>query len=36
MLNNKWLSLVLVSLLAITGCQSTGGQLAGSATDITR
>ena len=36
MLNNKWLSLLLISLLAITGCQSTGGQLAGSKTDITR
>ena len=36
MLNNKWLSLLLISLLALTGCQSTGGQLAGSASDITR
>jgi lipid-binding SYLF domain-containing protein len=36
MLNNKWLSLLLISLLALTGCQSTGGRLAGSATDITR
>ena len=36
MLNNKWLSFLLISLLALTGCQSTGGQLAGSATDITR
>jgi len=36
MLNNKWLSLLLISLLALTGCASTGGQLAGSATDISR
>jgi lipid-binding SYLF domain-containing protein len=36
MLNNKWLGFFLISLLALTGCQSTGGQLAGSATDITR
>jgi len=36
MLNNKWLILLLTSLLALTGCQSTGGQLAGSATDISR
>ena len=36
MLNNKWLSFLLISLLALTGCQSTGGRLAGSATDITR
>ena len=36
MLNNKCLSLLLISLLALTGCQSTGGQLAGSAADITR
>ena len=31
MLNKKWLGLLLISLLALTGCQSTGGQLAGSA-----
>ena len=36
MLNNKWLSFLLISLLALTGCQSTGGQLSGSATNITR
>ena len=36
MLNNKWLILLLISLLALTGCQSTGGQLASSAADITR
>jgi lipid-binding SYLF domain-containing protein len=36
MLNNKWIILLLISLLSLTGCQSTGGQLAGSATDITR
>ena len=36
MLNNKWLSLLLISLLTLTGCQSTGGQLAGSAADINR
>jgi lipid-binding SYLF domain-containing protein len=36
MLNNKWLGLLLISLLAITGCQTTGGELAGSASDITR
>ena len=36
MLNNKWLSFLLISLLALTGCATTGGQLAGSATDITR
>lgn len=41
MLNNKWLSVLLISLLALTGCQSTGGQLAsaelaGSASDISR
>ncbi len=36
MLNNKWLGFFLISLVALTGCQSTGGQLAGSATDITR
>ena len=36
MLNNKWISFLLISLLALTGCASTGGQLAGSASDITR
>ena len=36
MLNNKWSGLLLISLLALTGCQSTGGQLAGSASDIAR
>ena len=36
MLNKKWLGLLLISLLALTGCQSTGGQLASSASDITR
>ena len=36
MLNNKWVSLLLVSLLALTGCQSTGGQLANSSANITR
>jgi lipid-binding SYLF domain-containing protein len=36
MLNNKWLSFLLISLFALTGCATTGGQLAGSATDITR
>ena len=36
MLKNKWLMLLLISLLSLMGCQTTGGQLAGSATDITR
>jgi lipid-binding SYLF domain-containing protein len=36
MLNRKWLGLFLMGLLTLTGCQSTGGQLAGSAADITR
>ena len=36
MLNNKWSSFLLISLLALAGCQSTGGQLAGSAANITR
>lgn len=42
MLNKKCLSFLLVGLLAISGCQSTGGQLTGSspltssAADITR
>ena len=36
MLNNKWVSLLLIGLLALTGCQSTGGQLANSSANITR
>jgi len=36
MLNNKWLGLLLMSLLVLTGCQSTGGQLANSSEQITR
>ncbi|MCX7098644.1 MAG: lipid-binding SYLF domain-containing protein [Methylococcales bacterium] len=36
MLNNKLISLFLISLLALVGCQSTGGQLAGSASQITQ
>ena len=36
MLNNKWLILLLISLLPLTGCQTTGGQFSGSAADITR
>jgi lipid-binding SYLF domain-containing protein len=36
MLNNKWSSFLLISLLTLTGCQTTGGRLAGSAADITR
>jgi lipid-binding SYLF domain-containing protein len=36
MLSNKWLSLLLISVLALTGCASTGGRLANSAADITR
>ncbi|MGY6275521.1 lipid-binding SYLF domain-containing protein [Methylomonas sp. MgM2] len=36
MLSKKWLALSLISLLTLIGCQSTGGQLAGSATDIRR
>jgi lipid-binding SYLF domain-containing protein len=42
MLNNKCLSFLLISLLALTACQSTGGQFAGgqqltsSASDISR
>jgi lipid-binding SYLF domain-containing protein len=36
MLNNKWSSFLLISLLALTGCASTGGQMANSAADITR
>jgi lipid-binding SYLF domain-containing protein len=35
MLNNKGPILLLISLLALAGCQSTGGQLASSAADIT-
>ena len=34
-LNKNYLSLLLISLLTLTGCQSTGGRLAGSAADIT-
>jgi lipid-binding SYLF domain-containing protein len=36
MSNNIWLSVLLISLLTLTGCATTGGELAGSATDITR
>jgi lipid-binding SYLF domain-containing protein len=36
MLNNKLIGLLLISLLALTGCASTGGQMANSAADITR
>jgi len=36
MLNKKWLGLLLISTLAFTGCQSTGGQMANSATEIRR
>jgi len=36
MLKNKWLGLLLISLLTLTGCQSTGDRLAGSAADISR
>ena len=36
MLNNKWLRFLLVSLLTVTGCQSTGGQMANSSANITR
>lgn len=36
MINNKWAGLLLISLLALTGCQSTGGQLANSSADISR
>jgi len=36
MLNNKWIIFLLICQLALMGCQSTGGQLAGSAADITR
>ncbi len=36
MLNNIWSSFLLIGLLALTGCASTGGQMANSAADITR
>jgi lipid-binding SYLF domain-containing protein len=36
MLNNKLIALLLAGLLILTGCQTTGTQLAGSAADITR
>ena len=36
MLNNKWLIILLISLIGLTGCQSMGGDLAHSASDITR
>ena len=36
MLNKKWLSIVFISLLALMGCQSTGGQLADSRSEIDR
>jgi len=36
MLNNKWLGILLITGLALTGCQSTGGKLASSAADIRR
>jgi lipid-binding SYLF domain-containing protein len=36
MLTNKYLSLLLIILLILAGCQSTGGRLADSAADITR
>jgi lipid-binding SYLF domain-containing protein len=36
MLKNKWLILLLITLLPLIGCQSTGSQLAGSAMEITR
>ncbi len=36
MLNNKWLILLLLSLLPLTGCQTVGGQFSGSAGDISR
>jgi lipid-binding SYLF domain-containing protein len=36
MLNNKLIGLLLAGLLVLTGCQTTGTQLAGSAADITR
>ena len=36
MLNNKLIGLLLAGLLVLTGCQTTGTQLAGSAADINR
>ncbi|MGR8999327.1 MAG: lipid-binding SYLF domain-containing protein [Gammaproteobacteria bacterium] len=36
MLNKRCLSLLLISLLTLTACQSTGGKLAGSPADIVR
>lgn len=36
MLNINWLGSLLIGLLVLTGCQSTGGPLAGSAADISR
>lgn len=36
MLNSKVLLLLMVSILTISGCQSTGGQLASSSSEITR
>ncbi|MGZ8137498.1 MAG: lipid-binding SYLF domain-containing protein [Methylococcaceae bacterium] len=36
MKNKKWLTIILMSLLTLMGCQSTGGKLADSATEIDR
>ena len=36
MFNNKWLILILISIIGVTGCQSMGGDLASSGADITR
>lgn len=36
MLKIKWPGLLLLCLLVVTGCASTGGEFAGSAADITR
>ena len=36
MFNNKWLILILISVIGLTGCQSMGGNLASSGADITR
>lgn len=36
MLNNKWLILLLISFVGLAGCQSMGGDLASSGTDISR
>jgi lipid-binding SYLF domain-containing protein len=36
MSNKMWLSILLISLLALAGCATTGGKLAGTAADITR